>query len=163
MAQGLLSFQYEEEKNAGRMTALGGLPLYVELMVGMKLGRQIEREVGLKKAQGWSPCRIVESLVLLNITGGESVEDLQRLEADEGFVRCLKKLRRREKRAMERRWRKTCKRGLPSRSAVFRFLSAFHNEAEECRRESEGLGKAFIPRANAYLRGLQRVNGHLLK
>src|SRR5512138_2064221 len=144
MPQGLLSFQYEEEKNAGGMTSLGGLPLYVDLMAGMKLGRWIEREVGLRKTQGWSDASMVESLVLLNIAGGESVEDLERLEADEGFVRCLKKLTRRERRKMARKWRKECRRGIPSATAVFRYLSEFHEAEEEARRQAEGIGKAFI-------------------
>ncbi len=163
MPQGLLSFQYEEEKNAGGMTSLGGLPLYVELMAGMKLGRWIEREVGLRKTQGWSDASMVESLVLLNIAGGESVEDLERLEADEGFVRCLKKLTRRERRKMARKWRKECRRGIPSATAVFRYLSEFHEAEEEARRQAEGIGKAFIPKANQHLQGLYRVNGSLVK
>ena len=163
MAQGLLSFQYEEEKSAGGMTALGGLPLYVELMAAMKIGKQIEREVALRKEQGWSNASIIETLVLLNIAGGESVDDLQQLEGDEGFVRCLKKLTQRERRKMEKRWRKSCKRGIPSPSAVFRYLSEFHEEEEEGRRQAEGLGKAFIPKANRHLEGLYRVNSRIVE
>jgi hypothetical protein len=41
MAQGILPFQYEFEKRPGGMTALAGLPLYVEFAHLMSLPRLI--------------------------------------------------------------------------------------------------------------------------
>jgi len=63
------------------------------------------------------------------------VEDLNILEADEGFCRILRwvelhDLNRRERREQERRWRKEKRRSVPSPSAAFRYLEAFHNEEE---------------------------------
>ena len=43
-------------------------------------------------------------------------------------------LKRRERRELERRWRKQRSRAVPSASAVFRFLSAFHDAREEAKR-----------------------------
>lgn len=56
---------------------------------------------------------------------------------------------------MERRWRKEPHRSVPSPSAVFRYLQAFHDHSEEKKREK---GKAFIPLPNEHLSGLARVN-----
>ena len=54
---------------------------------------------------------------------------------------------------MERR------RSVPSPSAVFRYLSGFHDDEEEDRRQAH---TAFIPSANEALAGLGRVNGDLV-
>ncbi len=95
---------------------------------------------------------MVMSLNLLNLAGGDCVDDLKILEADEGFCQILRKskmhgLRRKVRRALERRWRKEKKRTVPSPSAVFRYLSKFHNaEQEKIRIQSNT--KAFIPAAN---------------
>jgi len=66
-----------------------------------------------------------------------------------------KGLSRQERRAMERRWRKEQHRSVPSPSALFRYLAAFHDPLEEKKREK---GKAFIPAPNEHLSGLARVN-----
>jgi hypothetical protein len=56
---------------------------------------------------------------------------------------------------MERRWRKEQHRSVPSPSAIFRYLEAFHDPLEEKKREKN---KAFIPLPNQYLQGLIKVN-----
>ena len=50
-------------------------------------------------------------------------------------------------------------RGVPSASAVFRYLEGFHEVGEEERREEH---RAFIPVANGVLRGLWKVNGDMV-
>src|SRR3974377_106161 len=69
-------------------------------------------------------------------------------------------LGRRQRREQERRWRKEKKRGVPSRSAVCRYLAAFHDREQERQRVE---GKAFIPEANRYLKGLGAVNRKLVE
>ena len=67
MKQGVLPFQYEEEKTSTGMTALAGLPVYLDLAQVAGLTRSIERHVRLREwGQGWSDGQIVSSLVLLN-------------------------------------------------------------------------------------------------
>ena len=162
MAQGVLPYQYEMEKNARDMTARAGLLLYLDMMKAMKLSWHIEREVEARKdGQGWTDAQIIEALILLNQAGGECVEDIDQLESDPGFTRVLEKLylygmNRRKRRELIRRWRKEKKRMLPSRSALFRYLSAYHNEEAEGERKPH---KAFIPAANEYLKGLQKIIG----
>jgi hypothetical protein len=80
------------------------------------------------------------SLVLLNLAGGESVEDINKLEGDEGFCRILRKveeqgLTRKERREEKRRWRKGRTRTLPSASALFRYLESFHDAGQEKQRK----------------------------
>jgi hypothetical protein len=100
---------------------------------------------------------VVMALILLNLAGGEHVEDLGRLEEDEGFCRVLRKvemagLSRKVRRALERRWRRKRQRTVPSASAVFRYLAAFHEEEQEKLRQR---GKAFIPAANEAFAGIR--------
>jgi len=164
MAQGILPFKYEEERRESGLTGLGGLFLYVELAVAMGLSDIIGRYLQVKK-QGWTDSQMVLSLLLLNLAGGDSVEDLARLESDEGFCRVLRRieqpgLKRRERRELERRWRKQRSRAVPSASAVFRFLSAFHDAREEAKRVA---GKAFIPRQNFPLQGLVEINAEMVR
>ncbi len=67
MKQGVLPFQYEEEKRSTGMTALAGLPAYLDLARVAGLARSIERHVRVREGgQGWSDSQMVTSLVLLN-------------------------------------------------------------------------------------------------
>lgn len=165
MPQGVLPFQYQEEWSTTGMTALAGLASYLDLGHAAGLGRGIERYVRLREGgQGWSDSQMIVSLLLLNLAGGEAVDDLRILEKDEGFCRVLRKaetygMGRSERRAQERRWRKARRRSVPSPSAVFRYLGGFHEQGEESRREAH---TAFIPAPNEALRGLGKVNGELL-
>jgi hypothetical protein len=158
MAQGVLGFKYEQEKHDTGMTGLAGLPVYLDLMRAMGLAKLIERHVQVKQ-RGWTDAQVIESLMLLNIAGGECVEDLGKVQKDEGFCRILRRVeqqgkRRSERREIERRWRKEQWRSVPSASAAFRYLSAFHDADQEKRVE----GKALIPVPNEHLRGLAKVN-----
>lgn len=161
MEQGVLSYRYEREKSEAGMTALGGLPVYLDMARVMELKRSIGEHLGVRESgQGWSDEQVVLSLIMLNLGGGDCVEDLGRMEGDEGFCRVLRRveldgLSRRERRAQERRWRKERRRAVPSPSAAFRYLEAFHDVEQENLRQA---GKAFIPAPNQYLAGFSRVN-----
>ena len=48
---------------------------------------------------------------------------------------------------------------MPSSSAVFRYLSKFHDEEEETKREPH---RAFIPSGTEALDGLKRVNAEMV-
>lgn len=166
LKQGVLPFYYEAEPTESGMTALGGLPAYLELAVVAKLADSIARHLGKRsiKKQGWTDTQIVMSLILLNIAGGNSVDDLRILEGDEGLVRVVEKVGfsghpRKERREIERRFRKERKRVFPSPSVVFRYLEAFVNAGEEAKR---GMGQAFIPAPSENLLALGRVNPDLL-
>ena len=162
MAQGILPFQYEVEKRDGGMTALAGLPLYVEFAHLMGVPRLIADHVRARRSdQGWSDDQMIMALVLLNLAGGDCVDDLKVIEGDEGFCRVLRELEhygrtRSERRALKRRWRKERTRTLPSPTVMRDYLGLFHDrEQEEFRKEHE----AFIPEPSPLLAALVRLNG----
>jgi hypothetical protein len=162
MAQGELPFKYEEQRQCGGMTALAGLPVYLDLAHVMGLCKSVERHLAVRTGgRGWTDAQMITSLVLLNLAGGECVDDLEVLEADEGFCRVLRRtymqgLPRQVRRALERRWIKEGRRSVPSPSAAFRYLAAFHDREQDGLREP---GQAFIPCANRHLRGF----GHVMR
>ena len=167
IAQGVLPFRYESEPTASGMTALAGLPPYLELAVVSGLTDSIRRHLRVcsGQKQGWTDAQIVMPLVLLNVAGGDCVDDLRILEADEGFVKVVRRaelhgLRRKERREQERRWRKERKRAVPSPSVVFRYLSTFDNPIEEAK---QAAGRAFIPAPNEHLQALGQVNEDFLR
>ena len=125
MPQRALPFQYAQENTSTGMTSLSGLPAYVDMaevsgLVESVRTHMIVREVG----QGWTDAQMIMSLILLNIAGGECVNDLRVLEKDEGLGRVLRsaethRMRRGERRAHQRRT--TPERSLrPSLFAVYR-------------------------------------------
>ena len=68
MAQGLLKFQYEQENKDGGMTALGGLPVFVELVHSLGLGRLIDENLNVRSGdQGWTDDQMIMSLLVLNL------------------------------------------------------------------------------------------------
>lgn len=166
MTQGVIPFKYEEEKNNSGMTALAGLPVYLDLAKVIGLSKSIQKHLKIRKnGQGWTDSQVVLSLILLNLAGGTSVDDLKILEADEGFCEILRKselhgLKRKVRRVLERRWRKEKKRSVPSPSAVFRYLESFHNFEQEKIRKKTTV-KAFIPAPNEHLIGLGEINKDL--
>ena len=93
MRQGVLPFQYEQEKSTTGMTGLSGLVTYVELMHASGLKSSVERHVGMREhGQGWTDSQMITSLILLNLAGGESVSDLDVLDKDAGFYRMLREV-----------------------------------------------------------------------
>lgn len=186
MTQNVLPFKYEEEKKDTGISAFGGSLLFLELMEKIGFSKIVRSEITVKKGRrGWSDVEILLSLILLNICGGECVDDIGNLEKDSGLNRILKHLslkgkfgRRRKK--QEQEWKS--KRSFPSQSPIFRYLSSFHDKSEEAVRKSlqekaraaesqsspngkgvkEHIEKAFIPSQNAHLCGLGAVNGYLI-
>jgi hypothetical protein len=159
MTQGVLPFKYEGEERTGGVTGLGGLPIWMEAIHQIGMKDWVEEHLHVRDKQGWKDWQIVASILLLNIAGGESVDDLNILSEDEGFCRVLRRvgmhgLKRKERRELERRFRKGVKRDVPSASVVRRYLLEFHNWMEEGKRVE---GKAFIPEANEHLQGFREV------
>ena len=165
MTQGILPFKYEKDKQNNKMTGFGGLPVYLDLAQAAGISKSIDSHIrASSERQGWTDRQVVMSLILLNLSGGDCVEDLNCLENDEGLCRIIKRaekhgMSRRERRVFLGRWRKERKRTVPSPSAVFRYLSSFHDQDQDKLRET---GKAFIPVANESLKGFAKVNRDFL-
>ncbi len=166
MAQGVLPFQYQDQKRVAGLTALAGLPAYLDLAQAAGLRDSFCRHLKVcdENTQGWSDHQIVMALILLNLAGGDCVADLDKLEADEGLCQIMRKfehygLPRRQRRSLERRWRKERRRSFVSASPVFRYLAAFHDQAQEEKRREH---RAFIPEPNEHLQALGKSNRDLV-
>jgi hypothetical protein len=164
MAQGELGFKYEVENQGEGRTGRGGIGPYLDLACRSGMVRSIERHVKARGEQGWTDAESVLSLVMLNLVGGDCVEEVDRFESDKGFWRLFSKavsqgLSWKGRRGLKRRWRKEKRRSVPSSSAIFRYLAEFHDRAQEGLRER---GKAFIPLSKEALKGLCKVNAELV-
>ena len=61
MAQGVLPFKYEKEKTKTEITALAGLPAYLDLAQVAGLSKSIQKHLQVRKdTQGWSDVQTVE-------------------------------------------------------------------------------------------------------
>ncbi len=165
MPQGLLGFQYEQEKTSGGMTALGGLPVFVELAHSLGFARLIEEHLKVRSGgQGWTDDQMLMSLLLLNLAGGDCVDDIQVLESDDGLCRVLREMEHSgltgsQRRAMKKRWRKKRTRTVPSPTVLREYLELFHDGEQEKLRQPQ---TAFIPARTAGLLGLTKLNGSLV-
>jgi hypothetical protein len=162
MPQKLFSYQYQGTDH-NSYTSIAGLPLFMEMVKVSGLSDSIGQHLQLN-SQGWLDRQIIESVMQLNFSGGDCVEDIDRLEADEGLKSLLlslehKGMSRKERRASHQRFRKGKDRALPSASAIRRYLEKFHNEEEEEKRLPH---TAFVPAPNKALKALTSVNQSLI-
>jgi hypothetical protein len=142
----MLPIDLSPEPEPASLTALGGLALVAQTFRTLKLAQSVERHVEVKERQrGFSESEVVESLLLLHAAGGDCVDDMRRLKADEGVERMIGH-------------------ALPSPEMLRGFLEKFHSdelvEAAKAQRRPGQL--AFIPQETAPLEGLGRVNQDLL-
>ena len=163
LPQGLLDFQYEADSSRHGLTSLAGLPLYLELIEASGLGAAIRRHVRVAGGQGWLDIQMVLAVIFVNLAGGDCVEDVERLERDDGFAAVLAALEkdllsRAERRSLRSRWRRERARATPSPSALSGWLERFHDRAAP----KAVAGTAIIPAVTEELRGLWRVNRALL-
>lgn len=165
MAQGVLPFQYEPEPATEQgLTARGGLGVFLDLIDRSGLPKLVERHLArLRGEQGFTDRQMIDALVLLNIAGGECVEDIGLLESDGGLCRLYRKaeehgLSRRQRQALSARFRRGRERTFAAPSSIFRWLSSFHDPEQEKLRL---LGRAFIPAPNPRLQALASVNAGL--
>jgi hypothetical protein len=165
MAQGILPFQYETDHASHQLTGLGGLPLYLDLAQVARLREMIDGQFsGLGPGRGWTASQHILAVILLNLAGGDCMDDLDVLDGDHGFGEILRqaevyRLGRRQRRILQRRWRKERDRTVPAPSVLRRFLHQFHRvDQEELRQD----GQAFIPAPNEMLRRLQGLHPRLI-
>jgi hypothetical protein len=163
VAQGLLDFQYEAELSTHGLTSFAGLPLYFELIKASGLAPAIRRHLRAAGGQGWLDIQMTLAVIFLNLSGGDCVEDVERLERDDGFsaiLRAIEKdlLSRAERRLLKSRWRRQRERTGPSPSALSGWLERFHDPAAA----KAVAGTAFIPAVTDELRGLWQANRALL-
>ena len=160
----MLGYEYVVDSSSSQMTGHAGLLPYLDLACVLGLLNEADTRIGVCGEQGWMDRQHVLSLALLNLAGGECVEDIRMLESDEGLCRVFREaevygLGRGARKQMEKRFRKGRSRTFPSPTRLYDYLDEFHNEREEAKRVE---GKAFIPGANKHLQGLSDVNTALV-
>jgi len=112
MSQKTLPFKYEENRRDRGITSLGGLPLYLGLANVIGLSESVKEHIKIRENnQGWTDSQVIMSLIMLNLAGGDCVEDLSILEADEGFSRVLRRVELHDLSRKERRKRETLAKG----------------------------------------------------
>lgn len=165
-----LQIQLKEITSGMKQIGMAGMLVFLDMLVALDFWRLADREVGMRQgqhAQGWTDGQHIVSLVLLNLANGEHVADLETLESDTGLCELVResekaRLSISERRGFKRRWRNESRsRTFPSQSPTRRFLEGFHDPKEEERRKKSEV-KAFIPKPTEQLRGLQRLNTHVI-
>ncbi|MEK7280963.1 MAG: IS1380 family transposase [Chloroflexota bacterium] len=162
-SDGLLPYEFVEEPGKSEVTGHAGLLPYIDLACVLGMLEAADEEIGVCGSQGWKDRDHALSLALLNLAGGECVEDIRMLETDPGICKVFGQaqkygLSRGERLALEARFRKGRGRTFPSCTRLYEYLNAFHDPAEEEKRVE---GQAFIPRKNEHLVGLGKVNKRL--
>ncbi len=142
-----LLFELDPEPLPETLTALGGIPLVVQAFRSLGLPQSIQQHLHVKQRQrGYDDATFVESFVILHATGGECVEDFERLRQDPGLGEMIGH-------------------GLPSPRAALEFLQAFHQEEKIAEAQQRRLPEqiAYIPEETPPLAGLGRVNRDLVQ
>jgi hypothetical protein len=160
----MLGFKIEEDPCDSEVTGFAGLLPYMELWRKLGLPSEIDNRVRICGTQGYLDRQLVESVALLNLSGGDCVTDIDRLESDAGLCRMYGRVQysgmsRPAVKAAQKRFRGGRSRTFPGATQISAFLEACHNEREEAKRVG---GKAFIPEANEHLRSLSALNTYLV-
>jgi hypothetical protein len=163
-SDGLLPYEFEEEPTSSELTGHAGLLPYIDLMCVLGMLKEADKKIGIGGEQGWMDRQHVMGFVLLNLAGGENVEDIRLLESDEGLCQVVRQaerygLSKAERAGLDGRFRRGRDRTFPSETRLYEYLNEFHNPGEEAKRVE---GRAFIPKANEYLSGLCKVNTALI-
>ena len=159
----MLGFKIDSDATDAEVTRFAGLLPYMELWRRLKMPSLIDQTVHICGDQGWLDRQMVESVVLLNIAGGDCVTDIEKLESDTGLCRMYARnqysgMGRLAVKQAQARFRAGRRRTFPAPTQISAFLEGCHNEQEELKRVA---GKAFIPQANEHLLSLRQLNGYL--
>lgn len=146
MRQSVLPFEVETVAEDRGMTARGGLPLVIEAVKALGVGKSVKKHVRVRRRRrGFSDVEMVTWAICLQASGGECIDDIMVLGADEGLCRLAGQ-------------------EPPKASTLREYLYAFHDEEliEKAKKEAEARGGvAYIPGENAQLAGLGAVMGEL--
>jgi len=145
--QSNLPFEIDPEPATETITSYAGIPLIAQAFRALGVAGSVASNVKVKERdRGYDEATMVESFVILNAAGGESLDDFQRLREDPG----LEELIGHE---------------LPSPAAARKFLYQFHDDqkVEEAKQQRLPDEKAYIPEETERLQGLGLVNRHIIQ
>lgn len=141
-----LGFDYEEGHAEQGLTALAGIPVFLQAFRSLDLPRSVGRNVTVKQRQrGLDEASYVESFLILNAAGGECLDDFAHLRQD-GV-------------------RELIGHDLPSPEAARKFLYQFHDDQliEQAQQRLLPGQISYIPEENPALEGLGQVNVDLVR
>ncbi|MHB1700076.1 MAG: hypothetical protein ACYCSN_08030 [Acidobacteriaceae bacterium] len=124
-----LLFEIDDEPLEETLTGLGGVPLVVQAFRSLGVPARVRQHVHIKQRErGYDEATMVESFVVLNVVGGECLDDSQHLREDAGLNEMLGH-------------------EVPSPESARQFSNRFHSEEklEEAREGRKGEQIAFIP------------------
>ncbi len=153
-----LIVKVEQEKNESNLSSFGAIPTFLEFLNGFKFDRMVDLVFKDKSDQGYSSLHYLLTLILLNLTGGQSVSDVERLEDDGGLKRVFKKLEKKLTALKGRVFRKGRTRIFPSVSRIFDFLDRFNSDEEDTERKTTSEGKSKILPVAESFKGLVELN-----
>ena len=156
--QSPLLVKIEEEKNESHLSSFGAIPSFLEFLNGLKFSECLNGLLQDKSNQGYSSVHYLLTLILLNITGGQSVSDVERLEEDNGLKRVFKKLEGKLSRLKNRLFGRGRTRVFPSISRIFDFLARFNSNEEESERASTPKGTSKILPVGDQFKDLVELN-----
>ena len=136
------TFQIEINKK-GKFSSMGGGVIIPAIFEKYGLRKIIDKHIGACKANGslkYTDSSYIQSLVTMQILGGTSVDDMRCIREDNVLPEVLG--------------------GIPGKTSIHNYMGNFVDEKEE---EKRGQGKAFVPEPNEYLKGFDKVTGHLLE
>lgn len=84
-SSGLIPFVLEEDPTDCATTAYAGILPYLDLWKVLEMPSPVDRIVRICGEQGWLDRQVVQSVVLVNLIGGDCVTDVDKLESDVGL------------------------------------------------------------------------------
>ncbi len=154
----VLPVKYEREEKENCLTSFGGIPVFLEFLKGIGFDRMVSFRFVPKSDQGFHPLHYLLTVVLINLTGGQSVSDVDNLEADSGLKRFFRKMEDKFWGLGKRVFRKGRERVFPSASRIFGFLDRFNSEHEDHQRQSTPEGESRILPVSEEFSKLVEVN-----
>ena len=160
----LIPIKLEKDPTNCAVTAHAGMLPYLDFWNVLGIPQQIDKTLGICGLQGWIERQIILSMLAINLSGGDCVTDIDKLEQDKGLCEMIRAtefadLKPVQRQAMKQRFRKGRNRTFPAPTQIYSFLEACHNEDEEAKRKPN---KAFIPADNENLKNLKALNHYLI-
>jgi len=148
------SYYIDTKVDPSAVTNHGGIFPYLDVMLLVELPKLVSERLPKRGMRGWQHAEHVAALLALNLTGGDCVDDLVKVDGDPGMCLYMGQIARAVG-AENRQFSRGVDRNIPSLRSVREWLDQFHNADEDAKR---GYGQAFVPEANEALSGLRGVN-----